>query len=127
MSGQCGADKCSMDETCCPVLPKWLVACVLALQYPPANPRTRTPGLPATPPLHLPGPQRPSPRIHNATALSALAPRRSPEILEYAQWLGMDPDEHKDLMWIAREGLKAPLPDNWRPWYVHPPVSPTGT
>eukprot|EP00197_Chlamydomonas_leiostraca_P012415 CAMPEP_0202877334 /NCGR_PEP_ID=MMETSP1391-20130828/30497_1 /ASSEMBLY_ACC=CAM_ASM_000867 /TAXON_ID=1034604 /ORGANISM="Chlamydomonas leiostraca, Strain SAG 11-49" /LENGTH=96 /DNA_ID=CAMNT_0049559353 /DNA_START=141 /DNA_END=427 /DNA_ORIENTATION=+ len=37
------------------------------------------------------------------------------EILEYAQWLGMDADKEKDLMWIAREGLKAPLPENWKP------------
>ncbi|EKX46884.1 hypothetical protein GUITHDRAFT_70094 [Guillardia theta CCMP2712] len=37
------------------------------------------------------------------------------EILEYAKWLGMDPDEDKALFWIAREGLKAPLPENWKP------------
>eukprot|EP00961_Rhodomonas_salina_P049400 663552-Rhodomonas_salina.1 len=37
------------------------------------------------------------------------------EILEYAKWLGMDQDEDKDLYWIAREGLKAPLPENWKP------------
>ena len=27
----------------------------------------------------------------------------------------MDLEKEKDLMWIAREGLKAPLPDNWKP------------
>ena len=27
----------------------------------------------------------------------------------------MDPDEDKALFWIAREGLKAPLPENWKP------------
>ncbi|GMH42960.1 hypothetical protein BSKO_10882 [Bryopsis sp. KO-2023] len=32
------------------------------------------------------------------------------EIQEYAQWLGLD-----DLLWIAREGLKAPLPQDWKP------------
>ena len=37
------------------------------------------------------------------------------EILEYAKWLGMDPDKDTDLMWIAREGLKAPLPQDWKP------------
>ncbi|KAL6762719.1 hypothetical protein V8C86DRAFT_581479 [Haematococcus lacustris] len=37
------------------------------------------------------------------------------EITEYAQWLGMDLEKEKDLMWIAREGLKAPLPEQWKP------------
>ena len=30
------------------------------------------------------------------------------EIPEYAKWLGMDPEEDKDLFYIAKEGLKAP-------------------
>ena len=37
------------------------------------------------------------------------------EILEYAKWLGMDPDKDATLFWIARQGLKAPLPENWKP------------
>lgn len=37
------------------------------------------------------------------------------EILEYAKCLGMDPDRDHELFWIAREGLKAPLPENWKP------------
>ena len=37
------------------------------------------------------------------------------EILEYATWLGMDCDEDPDLLWIAKEGIKAPLPDDWKP------------
>ena len=37
------------------------------------------------------------------------------EILEYAKWLGMDPEEDKDLFYIAKEGLKAPLPKDWKP------------
>lgn len=37
------------------------------------------------------------------------------EVIEYATWLGMDLDNEKDLFWIAREGLKAPLPENWKP------------
>jgi WW domain len=37
------------------------------------------------------------------------------EILEYARYLGMDPDEDHDLLYIAKEGLKAPLPENWKP------------
>jgi centrosomal protein CEP164 len=39
----------------------------------------------------------------------------SKEILEYATWLGMDCDEDPDLLWIAKEGIKAPLPDDWKP------------
>jgi hypothetical protein len=37
------------------------------------------------------------------------------EILEYAKWLGMDLEADQDLFWIATEGLKAPLPENWKP------------
>ncbi|OQS00825.1 glutamic acid-rich protein precursor, partial [Achlya hypogyna] len=37
------------------------------------------------------------------------------EVLEYAKWLGMDLEAERDLFWIAREGLKAPLPENWKP------------
>jgi len=37
------------------------------------------------------------------------------ELQEYAEWLGMDIEEDKDLMWIARAGLKAPLPHPWKP------------
>lgn len=33
------------------------------------------------------------------------------EIEEYARYLGMDMDEDKELFYIAKEGLKAPLPD----------------
>lgn len=28
------------------------------------------------------------------------------EVLEYAKWLGIDTEADKDLLWIAREGLK---------------------
>ena len=37
------------------------------------------------------------------------------EILEYAKWLGMDPEEDKELFYIAKEGLTAPLPKDWKP------------
>jgi len=37
------------------------------------------------------------------------------EILEYAKWLGMDPEKDADLFYIAKEGLKAPLPEPWKP------------
>ena len=36
------------------------------------------------------------------------------EVIEYAKWLGMDLKKDKDLFWIAREGLKAPLPADWK-------------
>jgi hypothetical protein len=36
------------------------------------------------------------------------------EVIEYAKWIGMDLEKDKDLYWIAREGLKAPLPADWK-------------
>jgi hypothetical protein len=42
------------------------------------------------------------------------------EVLEYATYLGMnldvesrDDDDDHDLLWIAKEGLTADLPENW--------------
>lgn len=32
------------------------------------------------------------------------------EILDYAKWLGMKLPEDRDFIYIAKEGLKAPLP-----------------
>jgi centrosomal protein CEP164 len=37
------------------------------------------------------------------------------EIDEYAAWLGMNRPEDDDLLWVASEGLKAPLPEHWKP------------
>lgn len=37
------------------------------------------------------------------------------EIEEYAKYLGMDLQDDKDLFYIAKEGLKAPLPNPWKP------------
>ena len=37
------------------------------------------------------------------------------EILDYCKVLGLDPDAEKDLMYIAKEGTKAPLPKDWKP------------
>ncbi|XP_064651050.1 centrosomal protein of 164 kDa-like isoform X2 [Lineus longissimus] len=37
------------------------------------------------------------------------------EIYEYAQVIGLDPQNEPALLWIAREGINAPLPDNWKP------------
>ncbi|XP_071843153.1 centrosomal protein of 164 kDa-like [Apostichopus japonicus] len=35
--------------------------------------------------------------------------------LEYAQVVGINPDIEQELMWIAREGINAPLPNDWKP------------
>ncbi len=40
---------------------------------------------------------------------------RAIEINEYATYMGMDPGADKDLLWIAKEGLKAPVPGPWKP------------
>ncbi|RDD46116.1 Centrosomal protein of 164 kDa [Trichoplax sp. H2] len=37
------------------------------------------------------------------------------EIREYATVIGIDPDLEPELMWIAKEGISAPLPPDWRP------------
>jgi len=42
------------------------------------------------------------------------------QVVEYAEWLGIDVDEHKDLLWIAKEGLKAALPPAWKPCQTTP-------
>lgn len=36
------------------------------------------------------------------------------EIEEYGRWLGMDLPADSDLLFLAREGLKAPLPEGWK-------------
>ncbi len=43
---------------------------------------------------------------------------RCSEVLEYCKVLELDPVTEKDLLYIAREGIKAPLPKNWKPVYV---------
>ncbi|KAK2846936.1 hypothetical protein Q5P01_009935 [Channa striata] len=37
------------------------------------------------------------------------------EIKEYAREIGIDPDNEPELLWLAREGLVAPLPPEWKP------------
>ncbi|XP_021366646.1 centrosomal protein of 164 kDa-like isoform X3 [Mizuhopecten yessoensis] len=37
------------------------------------------------------------------------------EIVEYSQIIGIDPRTEPHLLWIAREGINAPLPEHWRP------------
>lgn len=36
------------------------------------------------------------------------------EVLEYAEYLGIDPKEEPHLMWIAKEGVTAPVPQPWK-------------
>ena len=40
----------------------------------------------------------------------------SAEIFEYARVIGIDPEREKDLLYVAREGINAPMPENWKPW-----------
>ncbi|XP_045433549.1 centrosomal protein of 164 kDa isoform X2 [Pipistrellus kuhlii] len=37
------------------------------------------------------------------------------EILEFAKEIGIDPSKEPELMWLAREGIVAPLPAEWKP------------
>lgn len=40
------------------------------------------------------------------------------EIIEYAVKIGIDPEKETSIIYLARQGLLHPLPDNWKPWYV---------
>uniref|UniRef100_W5MGJ4 Centrosomal protein 164 n=1 Tax=Lepisosteus oculatus TaxID=7918 RepID=W5MGJ4_LEPOC len=42
------------------------------------------------------------------------------EIQEYAREIGIDPEKEPELMWLAREGIVAPLPAEWKPWVDGP-------
>ncbi|XP_064424832.1 centrosomal protein of 164 kDa isoform X2 [Latimeria chalumnae] len=37
------------------------------------------------------------------------------EIQEYAREIGINPENESELMWLAREGIVAPLPAEWKP------------
>ncbi|XP_044852903.1 centrosomal protein of 164 kDa isoform X2 [Mauremys mutica] len=37
------------------------------------------------------------------------------EIQEFAREIGIDPENEPELMWLAREGIVAPLPPEWKP------------
>lgn len=39
------------------------------------------------------------------------------EIHGYAEFLGMDPEKDKEFLYIAVEGLKAPVPPPWETYY----------
>ncbi|KAF8290181.1 putative Centrosomal protein of 164 kDa [Trypanosoma cruzi] len=36
------------------------------------------------------------------------------ELLDYANWLGIDAEKEPHLLWIARQGLRTPLPAEWK-------------
>lgn len=36
------------------------------------------------------------------------------EIEEYGQYIGLDPEQDRDLFWLAEEGIKAKLPEDWK-------------
>lgn len=38
------------------------------------------------------------------------------DVREYAHFLGMDLEKDKKYFYIAKEGLKAPLPEQWQPF-----------
>ena len=40
------------------------------------------------------------------------------DMRDYALGIGMNLEEDSDLLWIAREGLKAALPKGWVPWFA---------
>ncbi|XP_059575806.1 centrosomal protein of 164 kDa isoform X2 [Alligator mississippiensis] len=37
------------------------------------------------------------------------------EICDYARGIGIDPEKEPELMWLAKEGIVAPLPPQWKP------------
>ncbi|CAC9504960.1 conserved hypothetical protein [Leishmania infantum JPCM5] len=37
------------------------------------------------------------------------------EVLEFADWIGMKLPQDSEFLWLAREGLKTPLPKEWKP------------
>ncbi|NXA56599.1 CE164 protein, partial [Nothocercus julius] len=37
------------------------------------------------------------------------------EIQDFAREIGIDPAQEPELMWLAREGIVAPLPPEWKP------------
>jgi hypothetical protein len=37
-------------------------------------------------------------------------------VIQYARYLGMDLPQDNEFLYIAKEGLTAPLPPNWQPY-----------
>lgn len=72
------------------------------------------------------GPERGGPALAGASRPPAPSPRplcASPaaEITEFARVIGIDAETEPELMWLAREGIVAPLPPEWKPWWVRQP------
>ena len=42
-----------------------------------------------------------------------LSPEQAEELEDYARYYGIDPQNEPSLLWIAREGMEASLPDGW--------------
>ena len=36
------------------------------------------------------------------------------DVIEYAQFIGINPTDEPELMWIANQGVVAPLPKGWK-------------
>lgn len=54
-------------------------------------------------------------RLREARPSRSFFTHAATEILEYCKLLGLDPEKEKDLLYIAKEGIKAPVPKNWKP------------
>ena len=50
---------------------------------------------------------------HDSGAEDAKDGSADADVIEFAKYLGMDPVADHDLLWIAQEALKAPLPSEW--------------
>jgi len=81
----------------------------------PAKPTPATPGAAGTPYIPPPG----TVFDYDGGSSVVLPPHTEPptdkEVAEYARWLGVDPEAERELTWLAREALTAPLPPYWRP------------
>uniref|UniRef100_H3DA31 Centrosomal protein of 164 kDa n=1 Tax=Tetraodon nigroviridis TaxID=99883 RepID=H3DA31_TETNG len=42
-------------------------------------------------------------------------PSEQAEVQDYAREIGIDPNTEPELLWLAREGIVAPLPSQWKP------------
>ncbi|XP_057172720.1 centrosomal protein of 164 kDa isoform X3 [Ursus arctos] len=57
---------------------------------------------------------RPTSPVSKLSSFLILLPLLA-EILEFAREIGIDPIKEPELMWLAREGIVAPLPVEWKP------------
>ena len=61
------------------------------------------------------------PKVPTVPSLSKPPSFRSyePEVIQYARYLGMDPVADRPLLWVAQQGLDAPLPAEWSEYSSH--------